>query len=87
MIDSNIKALALSTIPFDWGWYMDVKATFIFTCSFHPGVYRCQLLPSPKSILGYRIHREVVTPSYPENRTRINVANITRLNGGYIMRR
>jgi hypothetical protein len=32
LITSNIRALALSTVPLDWGWYTDVKATFILTC-------------------------------------------------------
>jgi hypothetical protein len=43
--------------------------------------------PSPRSIPGYRIHREAVTLSYLWNRTRINVANITRLSRGYVMGR
>jgi hypothetical protein len=43
--------------------------------------------PSPRSIPGYRIHREIVTLSYLYNRTRINVASITRLSRGYVMGR
>jgi hypothetical protein len=32
LIASNIRALALSIAPFDWGWYTDVKATFVLIC-------------------------------------------------------
>jgi hypothetical protein len=31
LIASNIRALALSTVPLDWRWYTDAKATFIPT--------------------------------------------------------
>jgi hypothetical protein len=32
LIASNIRVLALSTAPLDWGWYIDPKATFVPTC-------------------------------------------------------